>query len=570
MSDLDIDQDFLDGIDLNSLWLQVDAEECERSLYTYLQRAWSSFDPASFQGGSHIQAIAEHLEAVSAGEIRRLLVTIPPRHGKTGLSSVAWPTWTWAKRAMTDYPLIGPGVQFLCVSYGSDKAQEDAVTARRLISSPWYQERWGETSEVKRVLIAKDRDNQERYDTTASGSRISVGIGAAILGRGGNIKIIDDAHKPEEVESEVTRRSVIRAYDETLSSRENDPNIAAEVIIMQRLHDDDLAGHVLSKFGTDDSHGGFVHLCLPARYERERHCVTAIGWEDPRTIEGEPLWPERMPESILRQRETAEGPFSWSAKYQQSPVPRGGGIIKPEWWQVWPPQGEEFDEKGRPVKPLAYPQMDYIIATLDTALTEKKENDPSGMTVWGTWRSAWESKAKRVDFTGARLEEQEDEFLTEDAPRIMLMSAWDNHLAIHDLVKKVIETCVRRNVDRLLIEASSAGFSVAQEIARLCKGYKFGVSLQKPKGDKDARLHSVAHVFAGGFVYAPNRKWAQKVIDQCSAGSKGAHDEYADNTSCAIQHLRKIGEAPTLREYADDAREQMNYHREPAPYEDIV
>jgi|SRR5580765_2963514 len=148
-----------------------DALACERSLYAYLRRAWPAFDPSPFTGGWHLEAIAEHLQAVTDGQIRKLLINVRPRSGKTGLVAVAWPTWTWALAKDPQRPLRGPGVRFLCGSYGANKAKEDGVTARRLIGSQWYQDRWGE-----RVAIAPDRDNQERYDTLAGGARISTGI----------------------------------------------------------------------------------------------------------------------------------------------------------------------------------------------------------------------------------------------------------------------------------------------------------------------------------------------------------------------------------------------------------
>ncbi len=538
---------------------------CEASLYEFLKRAWPSFDPAKFMGNWHLGAIADHLTAVNHGEIRRLLISLPPRFCKTALTSVVWPAWTWAHPQDPQYPLLGAGVQFLCVSYGSDKAQEDAVTSRRLIGGAWYQKHWGRSFQ-----IARDRDNSERFDTSLGGSRISVGIGASVLGRGGNIKIVDDPHKPDEVESHGVLEKVIRDYDETLSSRENDPNIAAEVIIMQRLGDGDLSGHVIRKFGSNPTNGGFCHLCLPARYESDRHCVTSIGWQDPRGLDddgqlldeadrasrdGTSLWLERFPDNVLKQREKAEGPHSWAGKYQQRPTPRGGGIIKPESWMLWPPQGEKFDKNGKPLVPLRFPDMDYVVAYLDTALTSKTTNDPSGMAVMGTWRSAEGRRPSRTlpSDEGGR----QESVLYGSAPRIMLIHAWTDWLEFHQLVNKVIMTCRRHHVDRLIIEAKTAGHSIAQELRRLCAGEHFGVTLENPRGDKDARLHAVSYFFEAGLVYAPERKWAEKVQEQCEAGSKGVHDEMGDCVSGCLRHLRQLGEAQTQPEFEAEVRSEF-------------
>jgi len=229
---------------LESLQQDILADErriCEASLYEYLVRAWPQFDPAPFTGAWHIQAICEHLEAVSRGEIRRLIINIPPRHSKTSIVAIAWVTWTWAKQADPEYPLLGPGVRFLCASYGAKKAEEDAVTARRLIASNWYQRLWNH-----RLVIAKDRDNAGQYDTTAGGSRISTGIPES-LGKGGIIRILDDPHKTTEVESQTVVEGQVRAYNEVWRTRSNDPQQGAEVIIMQRQAEGDLSGYLLER-----------------------------------------------------------------------------------------------------------------------------------------------------------------------------------------------------------------------------------------------------------------------------------------------------------------------------------
>lgn len=249
--------------------VDINAERCERDFSVFLRNAWSSVDSAQYMHNWHIDAIADHLMALIDGDIRKLLITIPPRCAKTMSAAIAFPAWVWAQRPNPRYPLRGPAAQFLCVAYNTIRAQEDAVTSRRLIASPWYQQRWG-----SRVIIAKDRDNAERFDTSVGGSRISTGIEATVLGRGGNIKIIDDAMKPDEPESELVRNNVMRTYDEVLSSRENDPRIACELVIAQRLAEFDLPGHVLTKYGSDPDRGGFCHLC----YDDQTEVLTKRGW----------------------------------------------------------------------------------------------------------------------------------------------------------------------------------------------------------------------------------------------------------------------------------------------------
>ncbi len=827
------------------LALRLDRSACEERLITFLERAWSSFDPSTYVSGWHLNAIAEHLEAVSRGEIRRLLINIPPRFCKTLLVSVAWPAWLWAQKPDPEFPLMGPQVRFLCLSYGDQLATDTATTMRRLVTSEWYQKRWGD-----RVKMASDTSGKGKFDTTAGGTRISSSFGGATLGRGGDIKIClpydevvhtiagrvpigkyvkhrmtvpvlscdsgtghfhfghvtdwvtnpgadiyeiglddgstvrctgdhrvltrrgwvradglvsddlipkidvhpdfldvstahgkttrkwadsfvgpsnllnllasefmrswralvaraqdiagflhpslstpdlgndcyayaelggnglgvvgsggnrpsylgrqnsagtiyahgkrpmlfgvanvlrtrpvgdvfkfvvgaiavqvtgimsarpwsnkrrrnglvredgdgsavnapvaskisvsiwnqrhnssrdgerytvrahrgpwfaanapvvrdavkisksgerkpsfirkigfvpetfcltvhqfhsfvagggngivvancDDPHKVDEAESAVTREGVLRTYDEALKSRVTDPKTSAEVIIMQRLHVNDLSGHVLEQ-------GGFVHLCLPAEFDSSRRCTTVLGWEDPREDDGDLLWPERFGRDELDP--FRKNPYTWAGQFQQIPVPRGGGILKADWWVDWE------DDKHWPV-------FDYVIASLDTAYTEKKSNDPSALTVWGVYTDANQRR------------------------RVMLMDAWREWLEIHKLVEKVAATCKTFKVDRLLIENKAAGHSVGQELERLYGREPWGVDLLDPRSqDKEARVHSVVPMFADGVVVAPlAMEWAQMVVSECSYFPRDKHDDLVDSTVQALRYLRDIG-----------------------------
>ncbi len=485
----------------------------EGSLIDFFEAAWPHFDPAPFTPGWHLEAIAEHLEAVARGEIRRIVINVPPRHSKTLLVSVAFPAWCWAQPPDPETPLMGPQVKFMCLSYGDSLAMDSSTLAKRLVNSEWYQSYWG-----NRVKITKDQDNKEKFDTTAGGTRISSSFGAGILGRGADIKIIDDPHKVDEVESELTRERVIRTYDGTLKSRITDPKLSAEITIMQRLHEVDLAGHILQDKDV-------VHLCLPAEYEKDRHCSTSLGWEDPRTIEGELLWKQRFGETELAPFKI--NPYEWAGQWQQRPEPRGGGIIKRDWWQLW-----EKDE---------FPEFEYIVASADTAFTEKEENDPTGCTVWGLFREGVHSY-----------------------PKLMLIWAWRKHLELHGklveklpneselayqrrsqpswgLVEWLRHTCKRFKVDMLLIENRASGKDAGSALSRMFGPSTFGISLREPKGDKVSRMHAVVPTFSQNLVYAPAREWADLVIDEVSSFPKGRYKDLSDSTSQALKYLRDMG-----------------------------
>lgn len=540
----------LDGqqIDIEKQLQELDRADCEDNLYTFLKHAWRYIDSSTFTDGWPIEAVAEHLQAVADGEIKRLIINIPPRCAKSSLTSVAFPAWVWAQPEKFWGPTSGPGVQFLHASYAQQLSLRDSVKCRRLIESPWYQSLWGD-----RFRLTGDQNTKTRFDNDKNGSRLSTSVGSALTGEGGSIIVVDDPNAAQEAFSEATIASTIEWWDSALSTRLNDPKTGAFVVIQQRLSEEDLTGHIMSK-----DEGEWTHLCLPMRYEWRRHSITQIGWEDPRGIdeegeslvttdedgnriptspdaevelenrEGALLWPERFGDREVAILEKQLGPWAAAGQLQQRPEPKGGGIIKREWWQPW--------ERSN------YPNMDFVLATLDTAYTTKSENDPSAMTVWGVFSSDVSVMAPtQAALRGGELVNYSRQY-TEVAPRVMLMYAWQGRYELHDLVQKVADTCRRMQVDTLLIENKAAGHSVAQEIRRMYGYERFGVSMFDPKSqDKLARLYSVQHLFAEGLVFAPGYEWAEMVITQVGTFPKGKHDDLVDTVSMALRHLRDTG-----------------------------
>jgi phage terminase large subunit-like protein len=270
---------------------------------------------------------------------------------------------------------------------------------------------------------------------------------------------------------------------------------------------------------------------LPAEYEASRKCTTALGWEDPRTEEGELLWPEKWGKDELKPFKRLT--YLWSGQYQQSPTPRGGGIIKAESWQVWPS--------------ATYPQCELVLGSLDTASTEKEQNDASALTIWGIFRDG------------------------QGSPKAILLYAWEGRLEINDLVILVgllcsvekrpdseyqkalalfnrgdeqTDTLYRVPVDRLLVENKNTGISVAHELIRLFgHSGNFAVELIDPKqfGDKVARIIACEPMFADEMVYAPDRAFAERVINNVAAVPKTSKWDTPDSVSQALLYMRKTG-----------------------------
>lgn len=293
-------------------------ERC-RTLHGFIREAWPYIDPANFVDNWHIGAICAHLEAVTFGDCRRLIINIPPRHMKSLLVSVAWPAWIWTLEH--ESVLAGPGVGFLSTSYAHSLSVRDNVKCRRLIESPWYQARWGD-----KFALTDDQNTKIRYENDKGGYRIATSVGGTATGEGGSIVSIDDALSAGEAQSQTARDGVNDWWDNTMSTRLNDPKTGAYVITMQRLHEKDLVGHILAK-----SEGEWTHLCLPARYEADHPFV----WRrDVRTKPGELLWPARIGETELKALETALGSYGAAGQLQQRPAPREGGMFKRSWFQI--------------------------------------------------------------------------------------------------------------------------------------------------------------------------------------------------------------------------------------------
>jgi predicted phage terminase large subunit-like protein len=494
----------------------IEQFEYENSLYHFLTGAWPYIDPSPWKDGWPIEAVAEHLQAVCDGDIKRLLINIPPRMGKSSITSVAFPAWVWAQREHT--ATSGPGVQFLCASYGSSLAMRDSVKCRRLIESAWYQGYWGD-----RFELTSDQNTKGRFLNDKRGERLITSVDAKVTGEGGSIIIVDDPNAANEAFSEANITATKDWWDGTMSTRLNDQKTGAMIVIQQRLAEDDLTGHILE----NDSEGEWTHLCLPMKFEKERSFVTSIGWEDPRTEENELLWPDRFGDKEVDRLERALGPFGAAGQLQQRPEPAGGGVIKTEWWLKW---------EGR-----AYPPMDYIIASLDTAYTLNTNNDYSAMTVWGVFTEDMNATALKSFGKDGRANDVKRHYV-EGAPKLMLMHAWQERLEIHQLMEKVADTCKRLKVDKLLVENKAAGISVAQELRRVYSTAGWAVQLSDPKSqDKLSRLYSIQHLFADGIVFAPDLEWAQTVITQVGQFPKGKHDDLVDTVSMAVRHLRDLG-----------------------------
>lgn len=282
------------------------------TLAGFIREAWHLLEPnAVLVWNWHLDAICAHLEAVTDGRINRLLINVPPGSSKSLIVSVMWQAWEWGPRGLHS-------LRYLATSFNEIPVKRDTRKCRDLIASEWYQALWPE--------VRLTRTGEMSFANSGTGSREGVPFGSLTSQRGDRL-VIDDPHSVKTAESDAERNETTRLFREGATNRLNDQQRSAIVVVMQRLHEGDISG-VIKKLGME-----YVHLLLPMEFERERCCRTVIGFEDPRSAEGELLDPGRFPRSEVDKLKRDMGSFAYAGQYQQRPTPREGGMFKRAWFE---------------------------------------------------------------------------------------------------------------------------------------------------------------------------------------------------------------------------------------------
>jgi predicted phage terminase large subunit-like protein len=476
-----------------------DRRLAESSLYEFFKQAWPVVEPGTeFTPSWHIKTICEHLEAITRGDIKRLLINIPPRHTKSTLVSVTWPMWEWLKV---------PEEKYLCASYSGVLSIRDNLKARRLVQSNWYQENWKD-----RFQLSGDQNSKQRFENDHTGYRIATSVGGSATGEGGTRLICDDPHSAMEAQSDALRETAIDWFDSTWSTRLNNPKTNVMVVIMQRLHEDDVTGHIV------DDIKGWEHLLIPAEYDGVRR-KTKLGYYDPRKTKGELICPERFGRKEIENLKILLGIYGASAQLQQDPTPPDGGILKTSFFGLWPV------ERGLPV-------FEYVLQSYDCAYTEKTTGDPTACSVWGVFTY----KGKRHGM----LLDAWSEFLAYPAMRKRIVDDWTAEYSEPD--KSQLFGKAKRP-DRIIVEDKASGISLLQDL-RLAKVP--AVSYNPGNADKVARAHQASPILETGVLWIPESQknagqpvsWAIDFIKQLGKFPRGAHDDYVDTFVQAIIYLK--------------------------------
>jgi predicted phage terminase large subunit-like protein len=476
-----------------------------RTLVGFVQQSWPIVEPRTpYIHGRHIEVICAHLEALARGEIEKLLENIPPRYMKSRLVAVFFPAWVWG-------PHGDPGARFIYASYKERLAMRDSLATRRIIESRWYQERW------PGVRLLEDQNEKLRFDNTEGGFRLATSVEGGNTGEGADYVIADDPHNAKQIWSDAKRESVIEWWDDVMSSRTGRWATNRKIVVMQRLHEGDLSGHILAE------KGDYVHLFLPQEYDPAlrpgRAGVPAksrpspLGRIDWRTQPGELLWPERFPRPVVEAIKSGGiTAYGYGGQYQQVPSPSEGGLFKRHLWRYWEPPDEDLGpimkwratkEGGREryvVIPRKLPfELERYAQGWDFTFKGRdpnKERDYVAGQVWG--------KLRTDAFLFDRIYQQMDFVGTIRAIRAM-SALWPE-------------------AERKYYEDAANGPAIESTL----RGEIGGIIAVPVEGSLESRAHAVTWLQESGHLYLPHPvmcPWVIEFEEQLAAFPNAAHDD---------------------------------------------
>jgi predicted phage terminase large subunit-like protein len=470
----------LDDISTEDLLAKLSPTARRRYLDTMLAQDFSTFVMKVFETVSpgdeflpnwHIDAMVHAAELVIAGKLTRLITTVPPRHLKSIIFSVALPAY-----------LLGrdPTMRIICVSYSSELAIKHAIDFRAVLASAWYRRAFPKT------IVSREKDTQFETMTTARGYRYATSLGGTLTGRGADVIVLDDPQKPEEALSEAQRNSAGQWFDTTLLSRLDSKSEGVVVIVMQRLHEDDLAGRLLAK-------GRWEHLKISAIAEQDDRVAVGPGRIHER-LAGSVIDPRRESFEDLERLKQSMGELFFSAQYQQEPIPLAGNLIKADWF------------KNYDTAPILR-DSDLVVISIDTAMKGSPSADYSVATVW----------LARGDIT-------------------YLIDLWRERVDFPDLKRAVSRLKEEYPTAVLLIEDKGSGTSLIQDLRSENKA-PIPIS---PEGDKIARLAAVSVQFASGAIWFPkSAPWLSSLKAELLGFPNVKHDDQVDSISQALSWIKR-------------------------------
>ena len=454
--------------------MQDDSTKAQNSFLHFVRIVWPEFI-----GGYHSKIMAKKFEDIANGKLKRLIINMPPRHGKSEFSSFLFPAWLMGKK---------PKTKIIQATHTAELSYRFGRKMRNLMDDEEYKKIF------KDVSLRADSKASGRWDTNHGGEYFGAGTGGAITGRGADLLIIDDPHS----EQNITENAFENAFDWYMSGpRQRLQPGGAIVVVMTRWSERDLT----------------------ARLMRQQAEVKADQWE---VIEfpallpsGKPIWPEYWVQEELEKIKANLPTMSWEAQYQQNPTSEEGAIIKREWWKKW--------EKEK------IPELIHVIQSYDTAFSKKESADFSAISTWGIFQTAHYKD------------------------NIILLDCKKDRWEFPQLKKIAFEQYKYWDPDTIVVEAKASGMPLIQELRQ--KGIPV-MSYSPSKGnDKVTRVNAVAPVFESGMVWAPRKKFAEEMIEECAAFPYGEHDDLVDSMTQAIMRYRQGNFVSLKDDYEDPVQE---------------
>lgn len=461
------------------------AELCRRDFYFFVQEFWSEIIPETPVWNWHIKYLCEELQLVSQNVFERkeklhdLVINIPPGTTKSTIITIMFPAWVWT---------IDPTIRIISNSYSGEISMEHAVKSRDIITSEKYQRYF------PNVKIRKDKSGKQNYDNTENGARYTTSTGGAITGKHAHIIINDDPLNPKQAESEAHRKQA-EDHTKTLSSRKVDKAVSVVITVMQRLHTKDVSGYILGK-----KNDGVKHIKLPSEITENTKPIPA---ELEKYYQNNLLDVVRLNRKVLDEAKVDLGSRGYNGQFLQNPTVEGGDIFRKEWFNII--SKSEFE----PLKFRYKPQVHFFI---DTAYTDRTENDPTGII--------------------ATCKIKEDLY-------IIHSEKWRKEFP--DLVKIIPEYVARHGYTHsstIRIEPKASGQSVIQTLKHFTKLNI--TATPSPNDSKLTRANAIAPMVECGRVYLVEGVWNEAFLEEVCGFPNAPHDEFVDVLAYAVNyHLKQ-------------------------------
>jgi len=462
-----------------ALKFALEKKLCELSFYEFFQQAWHVEPSIELSTNWHHKYLCDVLQREAERIIENkpktkdIIINIPFRSTKSLLVTVMFPVWSWIKN---------PKFRFITASYSAELSIEHSTRSRDIINSEWFRERWGDIFHIK-----KDQNLKSRYENNFLGVRRATSVGGTVTGQGGDFLIVDDPVSPQHAASEVERENANEWYRTTFYSRLNNPHTGIRIIIMQRIHDNDLSGFLL--YG-GESRIKYQHICIPAEISDD---VKPKMLEENYDKNGL-FWSDRFSRTILDDYKQALGSYGYAGQIMQTPTPLNSGMIRGEWLKI--DQYKIVDESVA---------VNFVI---DPAYTSNEKNDPSALLAYTFKDNKWQ-----------------------------IIDCVNVYKEFPDLIKFIPQWVTKNgysNRSRVYVEPKASGKSIVQTLQK-----ETGLNIREdkpPSKDKVARVQDISASLEAGRVSLLRGKWNEEFVQQLVKFPSAKHDDMVD---CLVMAINK-------------------------------